>query len=177
MWSENAIAHALVHQFLQRKALVVVPRCNWTGHECDLLAVMLPCLRIVDFEVKISRSDLKADAKKDKWWHHHPYVWRGEQPPPTARHWPPKVWKHYYVLPADIWSEELLTALPSANSGVLTLTPRPAMRSGVLVHCVRRAKPNPSAQPVRPQEALDLARLASLRMWDLALKRERVRVL
>lgn len=67
-WSESNIARALALQVFARKYLVMVPNCNWTGYECDLLAVA-PDLRIVDIEVKISRADLKADAKKDKWWH------------------------------------------------------------------------------------------------------------
>lgn len=67
-WSEHAIARALVRQTFNRKYLVVVPNCNWTGHECDLL-VVTENLRIIDVEIKISRADLKADAKKEKWWH------------------------------------------------------------------------------------------------------------
>ena len=51
---------AQAHQF---DALVMVPNCYWTGDECDLLVVRND-LRLVDVEVKISRSDLKADAGK-----------------------------------------------------------------------------------------------------------------
>ena len=65
-WSERLIARELAVGLFARR-LVVVDNCIWTGHECDLLCVTTD-LRIVDVEIKISRSDLKADAKKDKWF-------------------------------------------------------------------------------------------------------------
>ena len=64
-WSEQLIARTLARQTFEKKNLVIVPNCNWTGNECDLL-VVTPDLRIIDVEVKISRSDLKADTKKNK---------------------------------------------------------------------------------------------------------------
>ena len=64
IWSEEKIATTLARQIFQRKCLVVVPNCSWTGDECDLLAVTKD-LRVIDVEVKISRSDYRADAKKD----------------------------------------------------------------------------------------------------------------
>lgn len=66
-WSEFKIARAISLQTLARKCVVLVDNCSWTGHECDVLGVTTD-LRIIDVEVKISRSDLKVDAKKDKWW-------------------------------------------------------------------------------------------------------------
>ncbi|KAG1254471.1 hypothetical protein G6F68_010834 [Rhizopus microsporus] len=38
------------------------------------------------------------------------------------REWPRQVWKHYYALPAEIWTDELLDCLGSPASGVLLLT-------------------------------------------------------
>lgn len=189
-WSENSIARALARQTFNRKYLVVVPNCTWTGHECDLL-VVTENLRIIDVEIKISRADLKTDAKKEKWWRRE-YLgqWpsvselrhsklsndlmevrrhRKSRYKSTPRDWPSKVWKHYYALPKEIWHPDLLAALPSSQSGVLLLDrdgyPRPA--SDVMrVECVRRAAPNRDATPISPAAAVDIARLASLRMWD-----------
>lgn len=189
-WSENSIARALARQSFNRKYLVVVPNCTWTGHECDLL-VVTENLRIIDVEIKISRADLKADARKEKWWHRE-YLgqWpsvselshsklsidlvevrrhRKSKYKSTPKDWPRKVWKHYYALPKEIWHPDLFAALPSAQSGVLLLDrdgyPRPA--SDVMrVECVRRAAPNRDAAPISPAAAVDIARLASLRMWD-----------
>lgn len=189
-WSESSIARALAHQTFNRKYLVVVPNCNWTGHECDLL-VVTENLRIIDVEIKISRADLKADAKKEKWWHREflgywPTVselrhsklsndlalvksYRRGRYKSTPRDWPRKVWKHYYALPKDIWHPDLFAALPSAQSGVLLLDrdgyPRP-VDAGMRVECVRRATPNRDAPSISPAAAVDIARLASLRMWD-----------
>ena len=184
-WSESLIARELAVGLFAKK-LVVVDNCNWTGHECDLLCVTTD-LRIVDVEIKISRADFKADAKKDKWWNRqfHGYAPRKEvfndagrlirieqpalynvQPRPH----PPKVWKHYYALPEEIWNESLFEFMPSPASGVVLLAER---KSGYITHrVIRRATPCRDASRIAPAQALDIARLASLRRWE-ALQRLR----
>lgn len=165
-WSESSIARAISRQLLNRRCVVLVDRTTWTGHEADVLGVTLD-LRLIDIEVKISRADLKADAAKDKWWHRHgwgTYVDGKHVPAPrTARQWPPKVWKHYYALPADIWKPDLMASLGSPQSGVLLLRQRDGV---VSVHCERRCTPNKSAERLTPEQVIDIARLANLRMWD-----------
>lgn len=181
IWSEPAIANALVRQTFQRKYLAVVPNCNWTGYECDLLAVT-ESLRLVDVEIKISRADLKADAKKDKWWRQE---FAGYEDVETdyggyrrtkynaiARPWPVKVWKHYYAMPADIWKPELLDVLASSNSGVILLKEGGWPQPPAIAKVVRRATPNKDAKPITAAAAIDIARLASLRMWDALLRCE-----
>lgn len=183
-WSERLIARAIAIQTFKRRYLMAVPNCNWTGHECDLL-VVTENLRIIDIEIKISRSDLKADAKKEKWWHRE---FRGYSEPvdtirdghwlsrtrspiydSTPRKWPPKIWKHYYAMPKDIWTPELADSLPSTASGILLLDrdgyPRP-VGADMRVDCIRRATPSRDAKPISAEQAVDIARLASLRMWD-----------
>jgi hypothetical protein len=163
---------------------MALPNCTWTGHECDLL-VVTENLRIIDVEVKISRADLKVDAKKEKWWHRE---FKGYSEPreeyrdgrlraihrepiydTTARAWPPKVWKHYYALPAEIWKPELAEHLGSPASGILLLhrdgDGYPG-RPQISVSCARRACPNKDAKPIDARAAIDIARLASLRMWS-----------
>jgi hypothetical protein len=177
-WSERLIARAIALQTFKRRYLVAVPNCNWTGHECDLL-VVTDNLRIIDVEVKISRADLKADAKKEKWWTRRwnwpytqgtgGYAQAGPPCPDTRNVWPRKVWKHYYALPKEIWTPELEACLPSPASGILLLDrdgyPRPAGDT-LRVECIRRAAPNRDAEPISAAAAVDIARLASLRMWD-----------
>lgn len=168
-WTETGIARALAQQHFKRRYLCLVPNCNWTGSECDLLAVT-ENMRIIDVEIKISRSDLKADAKKEKWWARRwnwPFTAGGRQhgaPAPDMRlSHPAKVWKHYYAMPADIWKDELLDALASPESGVLLLSDH----DGELRINVRRhAKPARNADVLTPAQAIDIARLACLRMWD-----------
>lgn len=159
-WNEGIIASLIARQTLARKCLLLVDRCNWTGAECDVLGVTMD-LRVIDVEVKISRADLKADAKKDKWWKR--VTWRDEPGPPQLRPHPPKVWKHYYALPAEIWKPELLAFLPSPASGVLLVRERGSVLEA---YCERRATPNRDAARLSPASVIDIARLANLRMWD-----------
>ena len=172
--NERTISRALAVGFFARKYLVMVPNCNWTGHECDLLALDEK-LRVIDVEVKISRSDLKADAHKDKWFHY--WDWRidgpyrsGEERQRRKREWPQKAWKHYYCMPSDIWSDDLFDVMPSTRSGVLLLTHDQDGR--IRIDCKRRAQANKDAKPVSPESAVNIARLASLRMWEWELRAE-----
>ena len=165
-WSEGKIARAIALQTLARKCVVLVDRCNWTGHECDVLAVTTD-LRLIDVEVKISRADFKADAKKDKWWHRPGGWWAAdERPAPTHRPWPPRVWKHYVAMPADLWDAALFEFMPSPASGLLLVREQRNSSTPIAVHCERRAKPNPAACRITPAQAIDIARLANLRMWE-----------
>ena len=171
-WTEASIGAWLCRNTFQRK-LLVVPNCNWTGNECDLLCVA-PCLRIIDVEIKISRADLKADRDKEKWWDRGfgtMVAGKWVRPPATARQWPRRVWKHYYAMPADIWKQELLDAIPP-SSGVLLC--RGEGRTA-LIESIRKAKPNKDAKPISAADAIDIARLAGLRMWDAYETVERVR--
>lgn len=174
-WNEGMIARAIAQQTLAKKCVVLVDNCNWTGHECDVLGVTTD-LRIIDVEVKISRADLKADAKKSKWWMrrwNYPfdgatggYARSGPPAPALRQEWPVKVWKHYYALPAEIWKPELLDCLPSKASGVLLLQRLGHPHPGITVTCERRATPNKDAYRLKPEQVMDIARLANLRMWD-----------
>lgn len=171
LWSEKSIARAIALQTLAKKCVVLVDNCNWTGYECDVLGVTTD-LRVIDVEVKISRADLKADARKDKWWQRN-YA-EGSS---VARLYPPKVWKHYYAMPADIWKPELVDCLPSPASGVLLLSKTGATKSnpdgGVIwVKCVRRATPSKDAARLKPEQVMDIARLANLRMWEAYHRRD-----
>ena len=173
-WNERLIARAISTQILRRKCIVMLENTSWTGSECDILGLTTD-LRVIDIEVKISRSDLKADAKKDKWW--QPLTWKETTQIPklvkndffyekVAKKMPDKVWKHYYAMPAEIWSDDLLDFLPSTYSGILLLKKlKPPHREfHVTVH--RQAKPNRNAERVSAEQAIDIARLANIRMWN-----------
>lgn len=164
-WSEAKIAKMLVES-LFKSAVLAVPCCGWTGHECDLLVIDKKSLRIIDLEIKISRADFKADAKKAKWWEDRP--WSRRHLPAEPRQWPAKVWKHYYVLPSSIWTDELYGSI-NESSGVIVIgtqqgSNKPAY--GVL----RAAKPCRDAKPISAVDAIDIARLAGLRMWAALAK-------
>lgn len=162
-WNEHRIARAIARQTLARKCIVLVPNCTWTGHECDVLAVTTD-LRIIDIEVKISRSDFKADARKDKWWHRPGWVWNQPRPEPVHRDWPPRVWKHYIAMPDDVWDDALLEFMPSPKSGLILV--RELKGGGIEANCRRRSTPDKQAARISAAQAIDIARLANLRMWD-----------
>jgi hypothetical protein len=174
-WSENMIAMALATQVFERKHLVIVPRCGWPGSECDLLVVTRD-LRIIDVEIKISRADLKADAKKDKWFHHWDFKidgpWQGWDAPRRPRQWPQRVWKHYYCMPRDIWAPELVEFVPAA-SGILLVTDWREYPDRPFIRVERQAKPCRDAERITAEDAVDIARLASLRMWEALRKIEK----
>lgn len=170
IWSEYSIGRAIALQTLQRKCLVLVPNCNHTGYECDLLAIE-PGGRIIDVEIKISRADLKADAGKGKWWtqfasRYDAATKRYVDSKPEKREWPPRVWKHYYCMPEDVWTEGLESCLPTPKSGVILLRAGQRREPPVVARVHRRATPNRESKPVTVETILNLARLASLRLWD-----------
>lgn len=169
-WTERNIGRALVRQVFQRKHLVLVPNCTWTGDEIDLL-VVTPDLRIVDVEIKISRADLKADWKKDKWYHSWdwridgPWKGRADKGEYRRREWPRKAWKHYYCMPESVWTLGPTGGDKPVNpaSGIILLSERDG---NPCARVIRRAKPCRDAKPIHSEDVLNLARLASLRMWD-----------
>jgi len=161
VWTERTIGRALQRQVFDSKVLVV-DNCYASGFEADLLIVE-PGLRMIDVEIKISRPDLKADAGKDKWIDFQAGqsgVARSERP---RKLWPHRVWKHYYAMPASIWNDELYSCLGSPKSGVLLLS---EVYGEVTIRVQRRAVPNRESKRLTAPEILDVARLASLRMWD-----------
>lgn len=176
-WSEHMIARALARQTFERKHLVIVPNCSWTGYECDLL-VVTGDLRIIDVEVKISRADLKADARKDKWYRSWDFrtdgPWGDSKREDRRRAWPHKVWKHYYAMPKAIWKPELVDCLGSPASGVILLQESNHHPGMLLATVERRAMPCRDADKISPADAVNIARLASLRMWDAYEKLERM---
>lgn len=169
-WSENMIARALADQTFSRRAVVLVPNCNWTDHECDLLVVEQG-LRIIDVEIKISRADLKADAAKTKWWHTRIFGDVDSDGLPTVRARGrgadvKTVWKHYYCLPYEIWDDSLIEYLPSRASGVIGL--REGRKSGrIYAEVIRKTKPAKNPYRCSEQDVLNIARLANLRLWSL----------
>lgn len=165
MWSEFTIGRLLARGVF-KDGLVVVPNCTVTGHECDLLVVNRK-LMLIDVEVKISRADLKADAAKDKWWRHYERIEGrlSRVDPPRHVDWPPKVFMHYYAMPREIWTPDLLPKLGSPQSGVILCGVDSDGRFDYTVE--RRAGRNPEAKPIAPAALINIARLASLRMWDV----------
>ena len=176
-WSEKLIGAALSKMF-EGKFMMAIPTCGWTGHECDLLAVTRD-MRIVDIEIKISRSDFRADFEKEKWfytpmeaeaitgtsWQDY-YLRKAER---VRRPWPRKVWKHYYCMPKSIWTDSMAAQAGSMHSGIILLD---YAGGQVVASLIRAAKPDRKAETLEPEHVIDIARHASLRMWDAYRKLE-----
>ena len=166
-WYAAKIIRAL-HLQTFRGSVICVPNCYYTGYECDLLVVR-ESLKLVDVEVKISRSDLKSDIHKDKWWNHSQSWAYGDnkRPDPVRREWPPRIWKHYYAMPKEIWKPELEAAIPSA-SGILLMNRSVDRyeREFISVEHYRRAKTNPAAQPIDVAGMRKIAYLSNVRMIE-----------
>jgi hypothetical protein len=170
-WSEGRIGRILVRDTFIGD-LCVLPNCKWTGDEIDLLVVTMS-RRVIDVEIKISRADLKRDGDKEKWWQRSS-TWAGTtrvKNPPVLREWPRKVWKHYYAMPAELWRDDLNEHV-QPHSGVLLVHDLPIGRS--YVECQKRSKPNRDAETLADEHVVQIARLASLRMWDSYLALEKV---
>lgn len=167
-WSEREIARALYNRVFHGKHLVVIPNCGWTGAECDLLVVRND-LRLMDIEIKISRADLKADAKKDKWvkrweWRvDEPWIPHDLRPKPVPLTHPEKIWKHYYALPESIWTPELVDCI-NPCSGILLISDRMRVRAGMRIE--RHAKPNKDAGTISMEALCHISRLCTVRMWQ-----------
>jgi hypothetical protein len=172
-WNEGSIARVLARNTFDGM-LCVLPNTTWTGCEIDLLVVG-PGLRMIDVEIKITRADLRADKHKDKWWHYPNWDRRIhlERPARQPRAWPLRTWKHYYAMPAQLWNDEMHAEV-QAISGVLLV--HDSNRAGGKlgrVECVKRAKPCRDAPVLSHSQVINLARLASVRMWDAYFKLER----
>ena len=169
-WTERKVGYSVMHHLMERAA-IVVPNCNWTGSEADLLVVTRD-RRLVDIEIKVDRSDFKADGTKSKWQSRFPQrkpeggAWSDTD---FRKLWPEKVWKHYYVVPMSIWDDSLLEFVSPA-SGIILIDEHEPLRAYSHMRVRRHAKPQRGAPAITEAQAMDIGRLASLRYWDLQMK-------
>lgn len=163
-WTAREIARSLAFQVFNHKHLIVVPNTYWPGAETDLLLVRTD-LRLMDVEIKISRGDLRADAKKDKWFDYVParlgFGNNGDSPRVLRTH-PRRIWKHYYCLPQSIWTDELEKDI-QPTSGIIMMRDHND-RPGCWLR--RQAKPAKDPERITPEELADIARMQSHRMWE-----------
>ncbi len=151
--SASRVANLLMHHLADRQ-MICCPNCYYTGYEADVLAVSNTNHKLIDLEIKLYRSDLKADINKDKW---NKRVGRKLE----LREHAPNIWKHYYVMPSKIWDETLLDCIPK-TSGILLLLEYD-MRSFYRYRLLRRPICNKDAKALTNSQILDIARLANMR--------------
>jgi len=96
-WTEGLIQNALYCHCAIKRHELIVPNSKVFGWESDLISVSRAGT-IHEFEIKVSRSDFKADAKKDKSaWMVDPFriSWGVKRSIARPNHF-------YYVTPPDL---------------------------------------------------------------------------
>lgn len=160
-WTAREIARSLYLQAFNMKHLVLLPNCYFPGSECDLLVVRND-LRMMEVEIKISRSDLKADATKDKWFD-RPTRWDygRERPAGVPLTHPKRIWKHYYCMPHELWKDDLAGYI-QPTSGVILMR---EFGAKPYCHIHRQAKAAKVCDKIDLADLCQLARIATDRMW------------
>lgn len=123
----------------------IVPNVSWGAglHECDLL-IILKSKWAVEVEIKISKSDMKADLKKK---HNHKSI---------------KIGELYYAMPKDIY-EQCKDLIPE-HAGIITVD---EYNRASFARC---AKKNPDARKMTDEEISGILRLGNMRTWSMRKK-------
>lgn len=141
-------------QLFEPRRNLIVPNGSWgmNIHECDLLVVSKAGY-LTEIEIKVSRADLKADAKK---WHGHESS---------------RIKRLFFALPDYL--EHCIDMVPE-RAGIILVRPK-ANVPGVYPYyprCkkIRPAKRNKVATKISDADRYKIARLGTLRIWPLKRK-------
>lgn len=143
---------ALSAYFNYRQNLIV-PNVSWGMHlhECDLLIVSKSGY-LTEVEIKVSRADLRNDAKK---WHgHHSNA----------------IKRLIFALPDYL--EECIEFVPE-RAGIILVRPNDADADPIWApRCreIRPARRNKAAGKISATDRYKIARLGTLRIWNLKRK-------
>ena len=139
---------AVARYFDPRKNLIV-PNVSWglVSHECDLL-ILRKSGYTIEVEIKISLADLKKDLKK------------------LHKHDCNMIKQLYFAIPAEL-IEKGLKYIPS-NAGIL-LCEKHGINE-VWVRTYRSPENNKNARKLTEKEKFQMARLGTLRIWNLKEK-------
>lgn len=157
-WTERSIQSALTHGPLAKfycRRWVAVPNVAWGlpsiiqgGREVDLLCVP-PSMWVHAVEIKVSKSDLIADASKH---------WRSSGRASNIRF-------EWFAVPHDL-AECALEFAPS-SAGVLALeSVERNLHRAVITRELRKPQPNNEARKITDVELTKLLRLGVMRMWS-----------
>jgi len=130
---------------------VIVPNISWgvNLHECDLLIIRKSGYGI-EVEIKISRSDLKADLKK-----HHNHIDRAN-----------RISELYFAIPDYL--KDSIEFIPE-DAGILILERNKYYHqfNCLKVQRFRKAKINKNRNKFSEDEILKVAHLGAMRIWKL----------
>jgi len=135
-----------VATFFGYRECIVVPNISWgiNLHECDLLVVRKSGYGI-EIEIKVSKSDLKADAKKG-----HQHFDRLD-----------RLSELYFAIPD--YMKDCVEYIPE-RAGILILH---RSEWGVEIQTLRKAVINKNRRKFTDQEMLKIAHLGTMRIWNL----------
>ena len=152
-WTSQEIEIAVAQHFDYR-ANVIVPNVWWgwgLRHEADLI-VLRPTGYCIEVEIKVSRSDIKADLRK------------------RYSHSDCRIHQVFFAVPDTLEADALIPD----DYGILKVTrhnearPGRALRSSVLsVRQTRAARRNPAARLTTEKERQKLLELGVMRIWTL----------
>ena len=129
---------------------IIVPNISWgmNIHECDLLIVRKSGYA-VEVEIKISRADLKKDLEKR---HHHSDS---------------RIRDFYFAIPEYL--QDSISFIPE-HAGIITLKRNYNWHGIIECKTIRNAKVNTHCQKFTTEEISNIARLGSMRIWNLKRK-------
>jgi len=142
-----------IAKYYDTRQHIIVPNCyinfgTSADHECDLIIIKRTGYA-EEIEIKMSKSDLKADFKKK-----HGHV-------------DERLQHLYYAMPVELY-EQCKELIPE-SAGVLTIT---KYEDRGFARCVKSA-PKKQCRKLTIEEQLKIARLGVMRMWNLKQKYQR----
>ncbi len=139
----------ILANYLDYRTNLIVPNVHWgmNMHECDLL-VLSQAGYVTEVEIKISKADLKADAKK------------------VHGHRCSRIKKLFFAIPTYL--EDCIEHIPE-RAGIITVRPKD---DNVWTRCrtIREPEINKAAPKMSDRDRYKIARLGALRIWGLKRK-------
>lgn len=135
-----------VASFFGYRECIIVPNISWgvNLHECDLLVVRKSGYGI-EVEIKVSKSDLKADAKKG-----HQHTDRLD-----------RLSELYFAIPD--YMKDCVEFIPE-HAGILVISKN---EWGVGLSIFRKPVTNKNRRKFTNEEMLKIAHLGTMRIWNL----------
>ena len=159
----SADIEVAVAKYFKPRTHLIVPNISWgmNIHECDLL-ILNGSNYAVEVEIKISKSDVKADLKKG---HGHKSN---------------RIKRLFFAIPEHLNTPDVIELIPE-RAGIFVVSERyPVYQSGygadstkvsyyMQPRCtvIRNAKINKEARPFTDGERIEMGRLGMLRYWNI----------
>jgi hypothetical protein len=136
-----------IASFFDYRKNIIVPNVSWgvNLHECDLLVIRSSGYGI-EVEIKISKSDLRADAKKPH--HHHDRMGR--------------ISELYFAMPD--YMSDCVEYVPE-HAGILLISRHDERYLGLSI--LRKPTINKNRRKFTNEEILKVAHLGTMRIWNL----------